>query len=70
MKIHSTSFATNNALGKTAKEEGGGQGTLPASNGAAKQEAALGEAAGSGSLEETIVRRFAVWLGEILHAGA
>lgn len=54
VKIHSTSFATGNILGKEAKDEGAG-----------KDDAlALDESAA----EDKIIKRFAVWLSEILHA--
>lgn len=60
VKIHSTSFATGNILGKEAKQEGGGE------SGEADVLQALEN--GNSTPEEKIMKRFAVWLGEILNA--
>lgn len=80
VKIHSSSFATNNVLGKTAKEEGAAaasqfkskqQQSTASKDGTADPDAlldSLKDGSGETSLEEGIIRRFAVWLQQILQA--
>ncbi|CAO1614432.1 unnamed protein product [Sympodiomycopsis kandeliae] len=60
VKIHSTSFATGNILGKESKDEGAGK--------TSSLEDDVKGSEGVVSPEEKIMKRFVVWLGEILHA--